>query len=276
MFHRQSLKPALWTLTLLAVAAASGGVRLALAQTATAPTFARDVAPIVYEHCAVCHRPGQAAPFSLLSYDDVKKRGALIVSVTSRRYMPPWHATPAPGFLEFRDNRRLSDADLATLRSWVETGMAAGDLSKAPQPPAFPSGWTLGEPDVVLSFPRPIDVPADGPDQYRNVVLPLDLPADRWITAIDYEPSARRVVHHALFFLAPADEAAAIGENDILPGVSARSLLGGGGRGRGGRGGGAGSSRGERRASVHRDDGPGLERLRTIVRPHDTGDAELA
>ena len=87
----------------------------------------------------------------------------------------------------------------------------------------------------MLSFPHTIDVPADGPDLYRNVVLPLDLPADQWITAIDYEPSARRAVHHALFFLAPASEVSAIGENDILPGISARSLLGG----RGGRGGGA-------------------------------------
>src|SRR6476659_7483608 len=71
------------------------------------PTFAADVAPIVYSRCASCHRPGQAAPFSLLSYDDVKRRATLIVAATGRRYMPPWHATPAPGFPEFRDERRL-------------------------------------------------------------------------------------------------------------------------------------------------------------------------
>ena len=201
------------------------------------PTFARDVAPIVYVHCIVCHREGQAAPFSLITYDDVKKRGTLIASVTARRYMPPWHATAAPGFPDFRDDRRLSDAEIATLKSWVDGGMAAGDLTKAPQPPAFPSGWTLGEPDVVLSFPHAIDVPADGPDLYRNIVLPLDMPNDRWITAVDYEPSTRKVVHHALFFLAPAVDAADINEDDILPGLGARSLLGGG-RGRGARGGG--------------------------------------
>jgi mono/diheme cytochrome c family protein len=237
MFHRQSVKTLL-PLTLSAIVVASGGGPLAIAQTAAAPTFSRDIAPIVYSHCAVCHRPGQTAPFPLLTYDDVKKRGALIVSATSRRYMPPWHATPASGFPEFRDDRRLSDADLATLKSWVDTGMAAGDLAKAPQAPVFAAGWTLGQPDVVLSFPHAIDVPADGPDLYRNVVLPLDLPAGQWITAIDYEPSARRAVHHALFFLAPASDVSGIGENDILPGISARSLLGGrGGRG-GGRGGG--------------------------------------
>jgi mono/diheme cytochrome c family protein len=239
MLHRQSVTRAALFVAPLIVAVASRSGPSAIAQTNSAPTFAREVAPIVYGHCAVCHRPGQAAPFPLLSYDDVKRRGALIVAATARRYMPPWHATPSPGFPEFRDDRRLSDADVAMLKSWFDTGMAAGDLTKAPQPPVFPAGWTLGQPDVVLTFPHPIEVPADGPDLYRNVVLPLDLPADQWITAIDYEPSARRAVHHALFFLAPANEVAGIGENDVLPGISARSLLGGR-AGRGGRGGGQG------------------------------------
>src|ERR1700694_992287 len=125
---------------------------------------------------------------------------------------------------------------MATIKRCLYTGMASGDLAKAPQPPTFPSGWTLGQPDIVLSFPRAIDVPADGPDLYRNVVLPLDLPNDRWITAVDYEPSARKVVHHALFFLAAPADAANVNEDDILPGLGARALLGGG-RGRGGRGG---------------------------------------
>ena len=98
MLHRQPVARALLVAALSAVAAASGGTYRANAQATPSPTFARDVAPIVYANCAVCHRPGQAAPFSLLSYDDVMKRGALIVSVTARRYMPPWHATPAPGF----------------------------------------------------------------------------------------------------------------------------------------------------------------------------------
>src|SRR5512138_568071 len=88
-----------------------------------APTFAADVASIVYAHCSSCHRPGQAAPFSLLSYDDVRRRATLIVAATGRRYMPPWHATPAPGFPEFRDERRLSDNDIATLKAWVDAGL---------------------------------------------------------------------------------------------------------------------------------------------------------
>src|ERR1051325_4003901 len=102
---------------------------------AAGPTFAADVAPIVYNNCSTCHRPGQAAPFSLLSYEDVKHRATLIVKATERRYMPPWHATPAPGFAEFLDSRRLADKDIATIKAWVDGGRPAGDLSKAPTPP---------------------------------------------------------------------------------------------------------------------------------------------
>jgi hypothetical protein len=222
------------------------GVRAGRPAVPDPPTFSRDVAPIVYGHCAVCHRPGQSAPFPLLSYDDVKKRGELIVNVTARRYMPPWHAKAAPGFEAFRDDRRLSDAELTTLEMWVDAGMPAGDLASAPQPPAFPEGWALGRPDVVLTLTRSIDVPADGPDLYRNVVLPLDLAEDQWITAVDFEPSARKVVHHALFFLSPAVDSAGIRADDVLPGLGG-GLLGGLGRGRragGGRDGGADRSAG--------------------------------
>ena len=189
---------------------------------AAAPTFAADIAPIVNTNCVVCHRPGQAAPFSLLTYDDVRKHGRTIADVTARRYMPPWHAARAEGFPEFRDERRLTDAAIATIKAWVDAGMPSGDLSKAPKPPSFPAGWALGAPDLVLKLPKPIAVPADGPDQYRNVVLPIDLPDDRWITAIDFEPSARTVVHHALFFVGPAS--IAVADGDVLPGFGARRV----------------------------------------------------
>jgi len=194
----------------------------------TPPTFAVDIAPLVNNHCASCHRPGQAAPFSLLSYDDVKRRGTLIVNATARRYMPPWHATPAPGFPEFRDDRRLADADIATFKAWVDAGMPPGDLAKAPKPPAFPEGWALGKPDIELRYPVAVDVPADGPDLYRNVVLPLDRDEDAWVTAVDFEPSARTVVHHALFFAAPAATANG-GSDDSFPGARAGGMPGLGG-----------------------------------------------
>jgi mono/diheme cytochrome c family protein len=190
---------------------------------AAAPTFASDVAPIIFANCASCHRPGQAAPFSLLSYDDVKKHAKTIVDVTKRRYMPPWHASRAEGFPEFLDERRLTDADISTIARWVEAGTPPGDLRKAPLPPSFVSGWALGIPDVILRLPRAITVPADGPDLFRNVALTVDLPDDKWITAIDFQPSARSVVHHALFFSGPAT--ADVSDTDILPGINLTARL---------------------------------------------------
>ncbi len=184
----------------------------------------------------MCHRPGQAAPFPLISFDDVRKHGKTIVDVISRRYMPPWHASRADGFPEFRDERRLTDKQIATFTDWVNADMPSGDLRKAPRPPIFTSGWALGVPDMELNLPNPIPVPDDGPDQYRNVVVSVDLPDDRWVTAIDFQPSARAVVHHALFFVGPAS--AVVGADDAVPGLGARLLRGAGAGQRGGAGGG--------------------------------------
>jgi mono/diheme cytochrome c family protein len=181
------------------------------------PTFATDIAPIVFGNCVSCHRPGQAGPFPLLSYDDVKKHADEIVDVTSAREMPPWHATRAEGFAEFRDERRLTDQQIDTIRKWVDAGTPSGDLKLTPMPPSFPLGWMLGIPDLILTMPRVMPVPASGPDLYRNVTLSIDLPIDRWITAIEYQPSARSVVHHALFFIAPAD--ANVQDDDVVPGL---------------------------------------------------------
>jgi mono/diheme cytochrome c family protein len=206
---------------------------------AAPPTFAGDIAPIVYANCTVCHRPGQAAPFPLISYDDVRKHGKTIVDVVTRRYMPPWHASRADGFPEFRDERRLTDKQIATFAEWVAADMPAGDITRAPRPPIFTSGWALGVPDMELNLPAPIRVPEDGPDQYRNIVVSVDLPDDRWITAIDFEPSARAVVHHALFFVGPST--AVVNADDAVPGLAGR-LLGARGGQRAGAGRGLGAA----------------------------------
>jgi hypothetical protein len=161
-------------------------------------TFSEHVAPIIFGNCTSCHRPGEAAPFSLMSYRDVSKRGRTILRVVERRYMPPWH--PESGHGEFQDERRLSDRQIALLRRWVQTGMAEGDPRALPEMPKFQEGWYLGKPDLILTMDRAFDVPADGPDIYRNFVLRLNLPEDKWLTAIEVRPSARGVVHHMLYF----------------------------------------------------------------------------
>lgn len=174
-------------------------------QPTATPTFTEDVAPIVFTSCARCHRPGEAAPFSLLTYADTKKRGRNLATVCEDRYMPPWH--PEPGYGSFRNEARLSDAQIATLRAWVDGGMPEGPPDRLPPAPAFTPGWQLGEPDLVVEMAEPYVVPAAGPDIYRDFTIPLDLPEDRWVAAIEVRPSARAVLHHVLIFAddAPAD-----------------------------------------------------------------------
>jgi len=163
------------------------------------PTYTEQIAPIVFNNCASCHRPGEAGPFPLLSYQDVKKRGQLIADVTQKRYMPPWHA--APGYGDFLGEHRLTDEQIATIKQWVAAGMPEGDPKKLPAAPKFPDGWQLGKPDLVLTMTEPFELPASGPDIYRNFTIPMDIPENKWVKAVEFRPSARKAVHHALFFM---------------------------------------------------------------------------
>src|SRR5262249_52657133 len=160
-------------------------------------TFSETIAPIVYANCVTCHRPGEAAPFSLITYDDVKQRRPLIATVTKSRYMPPWHA--AHGFGDFADERRLSDTEIALIAEWVKQGMPEGDAARMPKLPKFTDGWYLGKPDLVIEMPVGFELPASGPDIYRNFVVPTNLTEDKWVRAVEFRPSARKVVHHVLF-----------------------------------------------------------------------------
>lgn len=162
-------------------------------------TFSHDVAPILYRQCAGCHHPGEVAPFPLLAYGDAAKRAALIAQVTASRYMPPWE--PEPGYGRFQGERRLSDAEIATLRQWADAGAPEGDPAELPAAPHYREGWQLGTPDLTVRMPKPFSIAADGPDQYECFVVPLNLPSDRYVRAIEFRPGAPSVVHHALFLL---------------------------------------------------------------------------
>jgi hypothetical protein len=222
-------------------------------------TFSEDVAPIVFNKCATCHRPGEAAPFSLQSYADVKRRGALISAAVTSGLMPPWKASP--GDYAFRGDRRLSAPEIDVIKQWVSAGMPEGDPAKLPQMPKFTQGWQLGEPDLVVSMKEAFEVPAEGPDVYRNFVLPLNLTEDRWVRAVDFRPSARAVVHHSLFFLDATGAARRQDAEDSTPGF-AGAMGGFAGRGNlagllgigGGRGGGRnGAGRADRREAADQD-----------------------
>jgi hypothetical protein len=168
---------------------------------AATPTYNDDIAPILHRNCATCHRPGEVAPFSLLTYQDAAKRAKLIATVTSARVMPPWKAEP--GYGDFKDARRLSDEQIALLQQWASNGAPEGDPAHAPGPPAFPDGWQVGQPDRVLTLEKSFAVPADGPDQFRCFVMPMNLDHDVYVGASEFRPGNRRTVHHALVFMDP-------------------------------------------------------------------------
>jgi Flp pilus assembly protein TadD/mono/diheme cytochrome c family protein len=158
-------------------------------------TFNRDIAPIVFHYCSSCHRPGEAGPFPLLTYQDVRKHGHQIVAVTQSRLMPPW--LPEPGELKFTDERRLTAEQLANLRRWVEQGMLEGKPSDLPLRPKFVEGWQLGQPDLILKAEKPYSLPATGIDQYWNFILPVPVDGTRWVRAVEIHPGDKRLVHHA-------------------------------------------------------------------------------
>jgi Tfp pilus assembly protein PilF len=175
-------------LLVLAVSARAG-------EAIQAPTFSRDIAPIVYQQCAPCHRPGEAGPFPLLSYADVKKHARQIADVTQRRYMPPW--PPEQGFGDFENERRLSEEQIRLIDDWVRAGAPEGTESEAPSAPRFADGWQLGQPDLILSAARPFSMPASGADVFWNFIFDPDLKATRYVRAIEIRPGGNRLVHHA-------------------------------------------------------------------------------
>ncbi len=185
-------------------------------------TFNKDLAPIVFKNCAVCHRAGEVAPFPLLTYEDVRKKARGIVRVTEERYMPPWHAEP--GFGEFKDSRRLTSEQIRMFRQWFDEGMKPGRPADLPPPPKFVEGWMLGQPDLVLKMPQPFTVPAEGPDVYQCFVLPMNLKEDKYLNALEFRPGNRRVAHHALLFTDVTGTARQLDAKD--PGVGYRSFGG--------------------------------------------------
>ena len=162
---------------------------------ATTVTFSKDIAPILFQYCAPCHRPGEAGPFSLLTYQDARKHADQIAIVTGKRYMPPW--PPAPGYGDFAGSKHLTDEQIDLLARWAKSGTPEGDPATLPPAPHFVEGWQLGQPDLVLHMRQPFRMPASGQDVFRNFVIPVDLKETKYIRAMELRPGSKRVVHHA-------------------------------------------------------------------------------
>jgi hypothetical protein len=173
--------------------AAAGGP-----QDTAAPTFTKDVAPILYKTCVGCHRPGDIAPMSLLSYEEARPYARSIRTKVSEGTMPPWHAEAAPG--TFKNDRRLTDAEKDTIVKWVDGGAPKGNPGDMPPVPTFATGWTIGTPDVVLTMARTFEVPASGEIPYQYFELPTNFGEDKWVQAIELRPGTLSVVHHILAF----------------------------------------------------------------------------
>src|SRR5580765_5293308 len=171
-------------------------------------TFNRDIAPILYDNCATCHRPIDGsrgasgdpicfagAPFSVLEYRDVVRHAKQIASATAARRMPPW--LPSDGDVEFAGARRLRDDQIAMLQQWAEQGAPEGDPANKPAPPALPTGWQLGQPDLVVQATRAFTVPAGSGDLFRNFAIPVPLTATRYVRAVELRADNPRMLHHA-------------------------------------------------------------------------------
>lgn len=164
-------------------------------------TYAEHIAPIIYNHCSSCHRPGEIGPMALTNYDEVKAWGQTIKYVTEQKIMPPWKADPA--YSRFLDENYLDDEKIALIQAWVSEGMIRGNSALEPAFPEFPEGSLLGTPDLVLSFAQSYTHKGNGNDEYRYFVLPTGLSENKKLKAIELRPGNTKVVHHALFF---ADE----------------------------------------------------------------------
>ena len=193
-----------------------------LADGAKTVTWSRDIAPVVYQNCVSCHREGQVAPFSLQAYDDAKKRADQLAEVTASKFMPPWKAESGVG--SFVGERHLTDAQIALFKTWAQQGTPQGDPKEAPKLPKFADGWQLGEPDLVVKVDQPYTLKADGRDEYRCFVVPLNLSEDKYVTAVEFRPSNRKIVHHAILYLDTNGRARKLDAAD--PGVGYRRVGG--------------------------------------------------
>ena len=163
-----------------------------------APTFSKDVAPILYKHCVTCHRPGEVAPMSLLTYEQARPYAKAIANAVTNRTMPPWHADAPAG--TFHNERALSDHERTTLASWAAGGATNGDPKDLPAQPTFSEGWSLGKPDVVLEMLEDYRVPAKGTVEYEWFYIPTNFAEAKWVKSIEVRPGRRAAVHHVLVY----------------------------------------------------------------------------
>jgi mono/diheme cytochrome c family protein len=187
--------------------------------TSAKPTYTRNVAAILQKHCLECHRPGQVGPFTLTDYTSAAKRAGDLSKVAEARTMPPWK--PMPGFgPKYKHDKSLTESEIATLAAWADAGAPEGDPADLPPAPSFSADWALGTPDLILEPGVDFEIPASGEDIYRCFVIPTKELEDKFISAIEYRPGNRRVVHHVLSYVDVTGKARERDAADPGPGYS--------------------------------------------------------
>ena len=168
---------------------------------AATPTFNKDVAPILQKNCQSCHRPGEAAPFSLLTYKDTRPWASSIKEAVQTRKMPPWFADPHFG--QFANDRTMGSKDIDTIVAWANGGAPEGNPKDLPKPVAFLEGWNIGKPDLTVAMSKPYEIPATGTIDYQYILVPLNLTEDKWVQSAEVRPGNRTLVHHVIAYLRP-------------------------------------------------------------------------
>jgi hypothetical protein len=186
-----------WVVLLLCISGVEAVV------SAPAPTFYKDVVPVLQQHCQLCHRPGEIAPFPLVTYEQTKAWAAAIRNAIESRKMPPWFADPCCG--HFSNNPSLAPEQIAAVISWVEAGAPAGDPREAPPAPHWVEGWNIAAPDLVLKMPVAVKIPATGDVEYTYEVVPTNFDEGKWVQMSELRPSARDHVHHAVVYIRPPE-----------------------------------------------------------------------
>jgi hypothetical protein len=168
-----------------------------------APTFYKDVLPVLQKNCQSCHRSGEAAPMPLITYQDARPWAKAIKQAVLSKKMPPWFADTQFG--HFSNDRTLAKMDMDTITAWVDAGAPAGNAKDAPKPVEFIEGWNIGKPDVILEMPGEYEVPANGTIEYQHFVVPTGFTEDKWVQVVELRPGNRAVVHHAAVFVRPPE-----------------------------------------------------------------------
>jgi hypothetical protein len=168
---------------------------------AATPTFNKDVLPLLQKQCQECHRPNSIAPMSFLTYKDTRPYARAIEKAVVARTMPPWFADPSVG--HFKNTKLLTDAEIDIISAWAKNGAPEGDPKDKPAPVQFAEGWTIGKPDIIVEFPKAVELPATGVIDQSNLVVHARFERDMWVEAAEVRPGNKRVVHHMKAIIRP-------------------------------------------------------------------------